>query len=305
MKIYDVIIIGGGPAGYTAALYSARAGLDTLLIEKTAPGGQMATTGAVDNYPGFDEGIIGFELAMKMKDGAERFGAKTEYGEVTGLLLDGKIKTVVSAGGEYRAKAVIIAGGADPRKLGVKGEEELLGQGVHYCAHCDGRFYKDGVVAVVGGGNSALENTVYLSRLAKEVYLIIRGDAPRALKIYTDKIPELKNVRVIKNTTVEEIEKLDSKILVKLASGAEGGELLLDGLFVSVGRTPATGLYRGLLSLDENSYIIADESTKTSVPGVFAAGDIRTKELRQIVTATADGAVAAYQAENYILSLKN
>lgn len=305
MKIYDVIIIGGGPAGYTAALYSTRAGLDTLLIEKTVPGGQMATTGAIDNYPGFDEGIIGFELAMKMKDGAERFGAKTEYREVTELLLDERIKTVVSAGEVYRAKAVIIAGGADPRKLGVKGEEELLGQGVHYCAHCDGRFYKDGVVAVVGGGNSALENAVYLSRLAKEVYLIIRDDAPRASKVYMDKIPELKNVRVIKNTTVGEIEKLDSKILVKLASGAEGGELLLDGLFVSVGRTPATGLYRGLLSLDENSYIIADESTKTSVPGVFAAGDIRTKELRQIVTATSDGAVAAYQAENYILSLKN
>ncbi len=303
-KIYDVIIIGGGPAGYTAALYSARAGLDTLLFEKLSAGGQMATTGDVDNYPGFDEGINGFELGMKMMAGAERFGAKSAYAEVLHIRCEGHIKAVVTDNGEFYARALILANGADPRRLGADGEDELTGQGVHYCAHCDGRFYKDKTVAVVGGGNSALEDAIYLSRLAKKVYLVNRRTELRASKIYRDKLPQIENIEFIPNAVVDFLSKDGEGLLVNLLQNGERKALNVNGLFVSIGRVPNTEMYKKLVELDANGYIKAGETTETNIPGVFAAGDIRTKELRQIVTAASDGAVAAHFAEKYISGLE-
>lgn len=300
--VYDVIIIGGGPAGYTAALYSARAGLDTLVIEKMSIGGQMALTGDIDNYPGFDEGVDGFTLGMKMQAGAERFGAKTEYAEVTAVELDGKVKTVTTTSAVFQSRTVIIATGADPRRLGIEDEEKLTGKGIHYCAHCDGRFYKGKTVAVVGGGNSAVSDALYLSRLAKKVYLIHRRDSLRATKIYHEPLKRAENVEFIYDTTVTEFmadTRLNGVRIKNVKTGKEI-ELAIDGLFVSIGRKPTTELFRDILVLDESGYIIADETTRTNIDGVFAAGDVRRKHLRQIVTAVADGAVAAQLAEEYI-----
>ena len=301
MKIYDVIIIGGGPAGYTAATYSARAGLDTLIIEKEAIGGQMAITDVIDNYPGFENGVNGFELGMKMQAGAERFGAVTEYAEVTRVELSSEIKRIYTGGKEYLARVVIVSSGASPRRLGIDGEEELTGMGVHYCAHCDGRFYKGKTVVVVGGGNTAAEDAIYLSRLAKNVILVHRRDTLRATKIYRDAIAESENVRVCYSTAVEKLvfDESLSGVTVKDLKSGESRNLECDGVFISIGRVPATDLFSEL-ERDENGYIIADESTKTNIPGVFVAGDVRTKALRQVVTAVADGAVAAYRAEKYL-----
>ncbi len=296
-KIYDIIIIGGGPAGYSAALYSSRAGLDTLVIERIAPGGQLTLTDVIDNYPGFEEGIDGFTLGMKMQQSAERFGAKTEYSEVLSVDFTGKIKKIVTTDKTYHSKAVIIATGANPRELNVPLEKELTGRGVHYCAHCDGRFYKDKIVAVVGGGNSAVSDALYLSNIAKKVYLIHRRDTLRATRIYHDPLTKASNVEFLWNSSVSQIIA-DDKFKGIILNG--GKELLCDGLFVSIGRNPATNFLQNAVKLDGNGYIIADESTKTNVEGVFAAGDVRTKALRQIVTAVSDGAVAVQFAEEYI-----
>lgn len=304
MKIYDMIIIGGGPAGYTAALYAARAGLETLIVERMSIGGQMALTDIIDNYPGFDEGIDGFTLGMKMQSGAERFGAKTEYAEVTEVALMEEPKRIVTTSGELFAKTVVIATGANPRELGIEGEESLVGRGLHYCAHCDGRFYKGKTVAVVGGGNSAAQDALYLSHLAKKVYLIHRRDSLRATKIYHDPLLKAENVEFIWDSAVKEHivdGRIKGAVLENLKSG-EQSELYFDGLFVSIGRKPATELFSEI-DKDESGYIIADESTKTNIEGVFAVGDVRTKALRQVVTAVGDGAVAAHFAEEYI-SLK-
>ena len=300
--VYDVIIIGGGPAGYTAALYSARAGLDTLVIEKMSIGGQMALTGDIDNYPGFDGGVDGFTLGMKMQAGAERFGAKTEYAEVTAVELDGKVKTVTTASAVFQSRTVMIATGADPRRLGIEDEEKLTGKGIHYCAHCDGRFYKGKTVAVVGGGNSAVSDALYLSRLAKKVYLIHRRDSLRATKIYHEPLKRAENVEFIYDTTVTEFmaDTRLNEVRIKNVKTGKESELAIDGLFVSIGRKPTTELFRDILVLDESGYIIADETTRTNIDGVFAAGDVRKKHLRQIVTAVADGAIAAQLAEEYI-----
>lgn len=300
--LYDVIIIGGGPAGYSAALYSARAGLETLVIEKFSVGGQMTLTDVIDNYPGFEEGIDGISLGFKMQQGAERYGAKTEYDEILEVSLDGKTKSVKGAANEYKAKAVIIATGANPRELGIDGEQELVGKGVHYCAHCDGRFYKDKVVAVVGGGNSAAEDAIYLSRLAKKVYLIHRRNELRATKIYHGQLERAENVEFIWDSSVKELvadKRLDG-IKVENLISSEVKNIDCDGLFVSIGRKPVSELFKGKLKLDDYGYIIADESTKTNIDGVFAAGDVRTKALRQVVTAVSDGATAAHFAEGYI-----
>lgn len=300
--IHDVIIIGGGPAGYTAALYAARAGLDTVVIEKMSVGGQMATTGKIDNYPGFEDGIEGFDLGMKMQAGAERFGARTEYAQVTKTSLAGEIKRVFTDFGELLARTVIIATGADPRRLGVNDEDKLMGNGVHYCAHCDGRFYKDKTVMVVGGGNSAASDALYLSRLAKKVYVVHRRDTLRATKIYHQPLMKAENVEFLWNSSVSELivnEKLESVKVKDVISGEEQ-KVAVDGVFVSIGRKPATELFKDELELDESGYIVAGESTKTNVSGVFAVGDVRTKELRQVVTAVADGAIAADQAEKYL-----
>ena len=294
--IFDTIIIGGGPAGYTAALYAARAGLDTVLIEKMSIGGQMTLTGDIENYPGFDEGIDGITLGMKMQSGAERFGSKTVYDEVLSVDFSQNIKKVVTFGGEYLAKTVIVAVGASPKELGLEGEAALVGRGIHYCAHCDGRFYKDKTVAVVGGGNSAAADALYLSRLVKKVYLVHRRDTLRATKIYHKPLFEAENIEFLCNSQVNEL--IGEK---KLSSVKINDEVLeLDGVFVSIGRRPATDFLKDILPLDENGYIIAGEDTKTSIPGVFVAGDVRTKKLRQVVTAVSDGAVASSEAEEHL-----
>ena len=301
-KIYDVIIIGGGPAGYTAALYSARAGLDTAVIEKMSIGGQLTLTGEVENYPGFVDGIDGYTLGANMQSGAEKFGAQTIFDEVTNVFLDEKIKRVVTQSTELYARSVIIASGASPRELGIDGESDFIGKGIHYCAHCDGRFYKNKTVAVIGGGNSAVSDALYLSRLAKKVYLIHRRDSLRATKIYHEPLKNAENVEILWNSRVSKLlhgERIVGAILENTATN-EQSELLCDAIFVSIGRKPNTSLFNGITALDENGYIIADESTKTSVEGVFAAGDVRTKTLRQIVTAVSDGATAAHYAEEYI-----
>ncbi len=300
--VYDMIIIGGGPAGYTAALYAARAGLDVTVIEKMSVGGQMTLTGEIENYPGFEEGVDGFTLGEKMKVGAERYGAITEYGEVIKLELTPKIKKIFTTDKEYFSKTVVIATGAEPRELGIEQERELTGRGVHYCAHCDGRFYKDKTVAVVGGGNSAVSDALYLSRFAKKVYLIHRRDSLRATKIYHAPLKEAENIEILFNSTLSKLtaEKRLQRITVTNTLNNESQEIECDGVFISIGRRPSTELVSNVLKLDSNGYIIADESTKTSVEGVYAAGDVRTKTLRQIVTAVSDGAVAAHHAEEYI-----
>ena len=296
-RIHDMVIIGGGPAGYTAALYAARAGLDALVIERMSAGGQMAVTDTIDNYSGFSEGIPGWELGMKMQAGAERFGAVTKYGEVISAELEGNIKKVKTSSDEFGARTVVIATGANPRELGVDREEEFVSRGVHYCAHCDGRFYKNKVVAVVGGGNSALEDALYLSRLAAKVYLIHRRDSFRASKIYVDALSKSTNIEFLANSSVTELIADERVTGIRLA---DGRELEINGLFVSIGRKPASDIFRGQLKLDEGGYIVADESTRTSIAGVYAIGDVRTKPLRQVVTAVGDGAVAVHFAEEYL-----
>ena len=301
-KIYDTIIIGGGPAGYTAALYAARAGLDVLVLEKMSVGGQMALTDTIDNYPGFDEGIDGFALAEKMQRGAHRFGAVSEYNSVNSVSLLGEVKVLSTDMGERLARTVIIAGGARPRRLGLPSEEEYTGRGVHYCAHCDGRFYKNRTVAVVGGGNSAVSDALYLSRLCKKVYLIHRRDTLRASKVYHSSLLEAENIEMLLGYEVSSLKAGERLSGIEIASVSDGAvrSLDIDALFISIGREPESEMYRDILDLDESGYIIADESTKTSVPGVFAAGDIRTKPLRQIVTAASDGAVAGEAVEIFL-----
>ena len=301
--LYDMLIIGGGPAGYTAALYAARAGLDTLVVEKMSVGGQMALTGDIDNYPGFHEGIDGFTLGIQMQQGAERFGAKTEYTEVLSVCFNNVIKRVETTIGTFFAKTVVIATGADPRKLDIEGEEALVGKGIHYCAHCDGRFYKDKTVAVVGGGNSAASDALYLSRLAKKVYMIHRRDTLRATKIYHESLLQAENVEMVWNSRITNFS-VDNRITGAIIENVNTGEkqdLVCDGIFVSIGRQPTTAFLNGSVWLDEHGYIVADETTKTNIDGVYAVGDVRTKSLRQVVTAAADGAVAAHFAEEYLL----
>ena len=302
-KIYDLLIIGGGPGGYTAALYGARAGLAVLVLEKLSAGGQMALTNQLDNYPGFEEGVDGFLLGEKMQQQAEKFGAETELAEVFSLNLAGKVKEVQTSEGVFHARAVIIATGAAPKLLGLPFEKELTGKGVNYCAACDGAFYKGKTVAVIGGGNSAANDAILLSRIAKKVIIVHRRDSLRATKIYHEPLQKAENVEFYWNQTVTELMHNERLTGIRLQNTKTGEETILDcdGIFVSIGRTPATESVKGQLSLDENGYIIADESTKTSLPGVFAVGDVRTKALRQVVTAVADGAIAAHYAEEYLL----
>ena len=300
--IYDMVIVGGGPAGYTAALYAARSGLSTVVLEKLSAGGQMALTEQIDNYPGFAEGIDGFTLGERMQQGAERFGAVTELAEVCRAELSGAVKVLDTGDEVFRGRTVVIATGAVPRTLGVSGEEELVGRGVHYCAACDGAFYRDKTVAVVGGGNSAAADALTLSRIARKVYLIHRRDSLRATKVYHEMLMSAPNVEFCWNSTVSALqhgERLTGLRLREVQTGAER-DIACDGVFVSVGRVPATELFREELTLDESGYIVADESTRTRLPGVFAVGDVRTKALRQVVTAVADGAVAVHYAEAYL-----
>lgn len=303
--IYDVIIIGGGPAGYTAALYTARAGLDTLVLEKLAAGGQMALTPQVDNYPGFPDGIDGFTLGQQMRTGAARFGAKTVFTQVTSVNLHPQPKQIHTDQGVYYSKAVIYATGAAAKPLGIDREQELIGAGVSYCAHCDGMLYRGKTVAVVGGGNTAAAAALQLSRICKKVILIHRRDTLRATKLYHAQLEKAENIEFFWNSTVTGLLGQDrlQGLEVQNVHTKEVSTVDCNGLFVSIGYAPATELVAGQLELDEGGNVIADESTATNIPGVFAAGDLRTKQLRQIITAAADGAAAAHSAETYLTEL--
>ena len=301
--VYDMIIIGGGPGGYTAALYAARAGLKAVVLEKLSAGGQMAQSHWIDNYPGFPEGIDGFELAERMQQQAERFGAKTEYAEVYSVDLKAQPKKVESSEGTFYGRTVVLATGAGPRELGVPRERDLTGRGVAYCAACDGMFYKGKTVVVVGGGDSAVAEALTLSRVAEKVILVHRRDTLRATKVYHESLKNAKNVEFRWNSTVSQLlgEKKLSGVKLKNVVTGEETEIRCDGLFVSVGRKPATELVEGQLEMDQRGYVVADESTLTNIPGVYAVGDMRTKKLRQVVTAVADGAMAVHMAEEYLM----
>ena len=300
-RIYDMVILGGGPGGYTAALYAARSGLDVLVLEKLSAGGQMALTSQIDNYPGFPEGVDGFELGMKFQEQAEKFGAKTEYAEVRSLNLRVVPRVISTSQGDYFARTVVIATGAGAKKLGLPDEERLTGRGIGYCAHCDGMFYRGKTVAIVGGGNSAAAEALFLSRIAKKVILIHRRDSLRATKVYHEPLKKLGNLEFRWNSGITELLGGDrlTGVRVKNYLTDEEEELQVDGVFVSIGRKPATELLEGQLKL-EGGYIVADESTQTSIPGVYAVGDVRTKALRQIITAASDGANAAHHAEEWL-----
>lgn len=293
MNEYDMLIVGGGPGGYAAALYAARAGMKVAVLEKLAAGGQMAESPQIDNYPGLTDGIDGFSLGMQMQAHAEKFGAETHSAEVTKLSLTDKIKTVETDSGIFRGKTVVIATGATPKKLNIPGEAELTGRGVHYCAACDGMFYRNKVVAVVGGGNTAAADALLLSRIAQKVILIHRRDSLRASRVYHKPLMDAENVEFHWNSALTEIRP--GEIVV---NGEES--IPCDGVFVAIGRQPETELVKDVLHLDTNGYILAGESTSTNIPGVYAVGDVRTKGLRQIITAAADGAVAVHQAEEYL-----
>ena len=300
--VFDMIIIGGGPAGYTAALYAARAGFDTLVLERLSAGGQMALTHQIDNYPGFEDGIDGFSLADKMKKQAERFGAKSKTAEVVRLDLTAEPKRIETARETFLSRTVVLATGANPRELGVEKESELVGRGVAYCAACDGMFYRGKTVIVVGGGNTAAADALLLSRIAEKVILVHRRDTLRATKIYHEPLMQAENVEFQWNSTVKELLH-EAKITGVRLSDVNTGEestIACDGVFVSVGRKPATEFLEGQVELDGNGYVVAGEDTKTNIPGVYAVGDMRTKELRQIVTAVADGAVAVHEAEKHL-----
>lgn len=303
-RTYDVIIVGGGPAGYTAALYCARAALRTLVIEKFAPGGQIGIVDRVDNYPGFSEGIDGYTLATEMQKQAERFGAETLFGEVSGGSLAGVEKTLSVDGKDYTARAVILAMGASPRELGLAGEQRLRGHGVSYCATCDGAFFRDKDVAVVGGGNTAATDAVFLSKLCRSVTLIHRRDTLRASANYHKLLEEKPNVHFEWDSVVSELlgeEKLSGLKVKNVKTGAEK-TVACEGVFVAVGNVPNTGLFPEV-KLTQNGYIDAGEDTRTNLPGVFAVGDVRVKPLRQVVTAVSDGAVASYMVEEYLQSI--
>jgi len=300
--IYDVIIIGGGPGGYSAALYCARAGLTTLVIEKLCAGGQMATTTQVDNYPGFDEGIDGAELSMRMEKGAQRFGAQSIYDTVTDIDFSAFPRVITTAAGQYQARAVILATGASPQKLGVPGEEVFAGKGVSYCATCDGMFFRGRTVAVVGGGNTAVSSALTLGKLCQKVYLIHRRDELRADAMLQKQMAEMETIEPVLCAKVEEIqgETLVGSIALSDTRDGHTFTLPVQGVFVTIGTTPNTELFSGKLTLTKDGYIDADETTQTSLPGVYAVGDVRKKPLKQIVTAAADGAVASKFVQEFV-----
>jgi len=302
--MHDLIILGSGPAGLSAAIYASRAELDAIVIEK-APmsGGQVINTYEVDNYPGY-KGISGFDLSMKFREHCDALGAKFVMGEVTSVSVENGTKKVTLENGDtYEAKAMIIASGAIWRKLEVPGEDRLSGMGVSYCATCDGAFFRNKEVAVVGGGDVAVEDAIFLARLCKKVYVIHRRDEFRAAKVLSTRLMELDNVEILWDTVVEEINGQDmvESISIKNKKTEESAVLPVSGVFVAVGTLPNSDLFKGIVELDERGYIIADETGVTSVPGIFAAGDVRTKELRQILTAASDGANAVTSVEKYFI----
>ena len=303
--IYDMIIIGSGPAGLTAGIYAKRAGLSALVLEGSfIQGGQIVNTYEVDNYPGLP-GISGMDLADRMKEHLQNQGGKIIRGKVKGISLDGEIKIVHTKKEDFRTKTVILAAGAVHRKLEVPGEEEFSGMGVSYCATCDGAFFKDKTVAVVGGGDVAVEDAIFLSRTCKKVYLSHRRDQLRAAKILQDVLKNTPNIETFWNRRVTEIGGTEQVEWIQTESTAAGQSTRMDvdGIFIAVGITPDTGFIRNLIHLDEQGYVIADENGETNIPGIYAAGDIRTKQLRQIITAASDGANCVASAEKYLQNL--
>jgi thioredoxin reductase (NADPH) len=305
-KIYDVIIIGAGPAGMTAAVYTSRANLSTLMIERGVPGGQMANTEDIENYPGY-ESILGPDLSNKMFDHSKKFGAEYAYGDIKEIIDGREYKTVVAGKKEYKARAIIIATGAEYKKVGVPGEQELGGRGVSYCAVCDGAFFKNKELVVIGGGDSAVEEGVYLTRFASKVTIVHRRDKLRAQKILQDRAFANEKISFIWNTTIKEIKGTDGKVSSVTLTNVETGEetnYSTDGVFVYVGMLPLTKPFTGLGITNETGYIETDDLMATKVPGIFAAGDVREKTLRQVVTATGDGSIAAQAAQHYVEELK-
>lgn len=301
--MFDVIIIGSGPAGLTAAVYASRACLDTLLLEKQPMGGgQILNTADVDNYPGLP-GIDGFSLGQKFADHADRLGIQPVTEEVTQIDCQGKVKRVVTAQQTYEAKTLVYAVGCGYRQLGVPGEEQFLGKGVSYCATCDGAFFRGKTVAVVGGGDVALEDALFLAKICSKVFLIHRRDTFRGAKVLADRVWTTENIELILNTTVEDIFGGETvrEIGIVNKKTTEKRRLVLDGVFVAVGSIPHSDFLQGQVETDDAGYIVAGENCRTSVEGVYAAGDIRTKALRQAVTAAADGANAIADIEKYLV----
>ncbi|WP_155590075.1 thioredoxin-disulfide reductase [Lysinibacillus cavernae] len=304
-KIYDVVIIGAGPAGMTAAVYTSRANLSTLMIERGIPGGQMANTEEVENYPGFDT-ILGPELSTKMFEHAKKFGAEYAYGDVSEIIDGEDYKTIKSGAKEYKTRAIIITTGAEYKKMGVPGEKELGGRGVSYCAVCDGAFFKQKNLVVVGGGDSAVEEGVYLTRFADKVTIVHRRDKLRAQKILQDRAFANEKIDFIWNATVKEINEANGKVgSVTLQSTIDGteSEFAADGVFVYIGMLPLTKPFESLGILNDAGYILTNDNMETKIPGIFAAGDVREKSLRQIVTATGDGSIAAQAVQHYVEEL--
>jgi len=303
---YDVVIIGGGPAGMTAGLYASRAKLKSLLVEKMIMGGQMMTTTLVENYPGFPGGIGGPELMTKIQEHCVEFGLETSYGSVDKIIDNGNTKTLIVDGKEITAKVIIVATGAIPRKLGIEGEAELVGKGVSYCATCDGAFFREVPIAVIGGGDTAVEEAMFLTRFASKVILVHRRDELRATEILQERAMANEKIEIAWNSVVDGFESDNSGLTGAILKDTQTGEtrkIEVQGMFVAVGVTPTTGFVKGLVDLTDDGYIIAGEDTKTSVPGIFAAGDNRTTILRQVSTAVGDGAVAAIMAEKFIHEL--
>lgn len=304
-NIYDVLIIGAGPAGMTAAVYTSRANLSTLMLERGIPGGQMANTEEIENYPGFDH-ILGPDLSTKMFEHAKKFGAEYAYGDVTEIIDGDEFKTVKAGSKEYKARAIILTTGAEYKKMGIPGESELGGRGVSYCAVCDGAFFKGKELVVVGGGDSAVEEGVYLTRFADKVTIVHRRDELRAQKILQDRAFANDKIDFIWDTTVKEIHEKDGKVgSVTLVSTKDDSEreFETDGVFVYIGMLPLTKPFESLGILNDLGYIETNEEMETSVPGIFAAGDVRDKTLRQVVTATGDGSIAAQSVQHYVEEL--
>ncbi len=302
-EIYDLAIVGGGPAGLTAYLYAARARLNTVLIEKLSPGGQVLVTDFVENYPGFPEGLPGWELMDRFVAHVKKLGLNQVRDEVTGLEFEGELKKLLLASGKsLLSRTVIIATGAKPNQLGVPGEKELAGKGVSYCATCDGPFFRDQVVAVVGGGNTAVQEAIFLTKFARQVFLIHRRDKLRAQKILQERAFANEKITFIWDSVVTEILGQEKVEAVKVKNRKTGEEKVLqvDGVFIFVGIRPQSDFVKGVLKLDERGFIVTDAEMRTEVPGVFAAGDVRSKACRQIVTAAGDGATAAYMAEHFL-----
>lgn len=302
--MYDILMIGGGPAGLTAGIYACRGGLKAAVIEKMFAGGQVATTYELDNIPGFSETISGVDYAMKLQDHAAKFNVETIYGDVTKLELEGDVKRVYLGEEVYEAKTIVLAMGAVPSALNVDGENKLRGKGVSYCATCDGAFFKGGITAVIGGGDVAVEDALYLARFCEKVYLIHRRDELRANKTLQKKLFAEKKIEPIWNSKISSINGQDkvSSITVESVDSQDSREVIVDGVFIAVGSMPQSQIVKGIVNTDEKGSIITDQEMKTNIDGVFAAGDIRQKPLRQIITAEADGATAAFCAEQYILN---